>query len=107
MESNDKKCDNKNSKNGKDIEEISDNKIPYPKGAYFILFATICIYAAFYGMTGGIVFYWQRVLGLSASSSSTTKTVIDAFNNFVPVIGAILADVYLGQVMNNFFKLVD
>ena len=74
-------------------------KLEYPKSAYYFLCCGILWSIANYGLYGGIVFYMQRVLGLSATSAATTKTIIDSINNFAPIIGAILADAYLGKVI--------
>ena len=75
-----------------------DSKLPYPKSAYYILAGYLLERFCYYGLFGGSVFYYQRVLGLSASTSNTTKSIIESLIYFCPIIGAILSDTYLGKV---------
>ena len=56
----------------------------------------------YYGLFGGAVFYMQRVLGFSASSSSTIKNAIEGLIYLAPILGAVLADSYLGKVSSVF-----
>ena len=79
-------------------QESGQTKLPYPKGGYFILAGYLLERFVYYGLFGGSVFYMQRMLGFTASSASTTKSILESLIYFAPILGAILADTYLGKV---------
>ena len=72
--------------------------LPYPTGAYFILVGYLLERFVYYGLFGGSVFYMQRVLQFSAPQASTIKSVTEGLIYLAPIVGAVIADTYLGKV---------
>lgn len=79
-------------------DEGNAQSLPYPKGAFFILIGYLLERFVYYGLFGGVVFYMQRMLAFSASTSSTIKAVTEGLIYLSPIVGAVLADTYLGKV---------
>jgi len=73
----------------------------YPRGAFFILGGYLLERFVYYGLFGGAVFYMQRVLGFSAATASTIKSTLEGLIYLAPIVGAIIADSFLGK-----FRLV-
>ena len=73
-------------------------KLPYPKGAYYILVGYLLERFVYYGIIGGSVFYMQRVLGFSSSESSTIKSITEGLIYLAPIVGAVIADTFFGKV---------
>ncbi|XP_042235458.1 solute carrier family 15 member 2-like [Homarus americanus] len=81
----------------------SSNTLPYPRGAFFILVGYLLERFVYYGLFGGAVFYMQRMLGFTSSTAKTVKSVMEGLIYLAPIVGAILADTYLGKVRLVFF----
>lgn len=77
-------------------------KLPYPRGAFFILVGYLLERFVYYGLFGGAVFYMQRMLGFTSSSAKTVKAVMEGLIYLAPIAGAILADTYLGKARTVF-----
>jgi len=73
----------------------------YPRGAFFILGGYLLERFVYYGLFGGSVFYMQRVLGFSAPTATSIKSILEGLIYLAPVVGAIIADSFLGK-----FRLV-
>ncbi|CAL4244953.1 unnamed protein product, partial [Meganyctiphanes norvegica] len=61
---------------------------------------TLLIYfrLVYYGLLGGAVLYLQRRLGYTAPDASSILALLMSLSYFTPVIGALIADVWLGKV---------
>lgn len=90
----------------KDVEEETNNpdtmegqvkKIPYPKSVGFIISNEFCERFNYYGMRTILVLYLNRELGYSKDSSTVIFHIFTMFVYFLCILGAILADSWLGK----------
>ncbi|XP_055843113.1 peptide transporter family 1 isoform X2 [Episyrphus balteatus] len=80
-----------------DTMEGQVQKIPYPKSVGFIISNEFCERFNYYGMRTILVLYLNRELGYSKDSSTVIFHIFTMFVYFLCILGAILADSFLGK----------
>ncbi|CAL4172689.1 unnamed protein product, partial [Meganyctiphanes norvegica] len=78
--------------------ESRTKKIKYPKGVFYILPFYCFERLVYYGLLGGSALYLQQRLGYTAPDASSILSLLMSVSYFTPVIGAMIADVWLGKV---------
>lgn len=63
----------------------------------FIIIAEFCERLAYYGLTGSLTIFFKNNLELSSALSTELSSGFVAFNYITPLLGAYLADTYLGD----------
>ena len=63
----------------------------------FILMTELCERLAYYGLTGSLVVFFTKVYKLNTALSTELLTLFGAVNYVTPLLGAFIADKYLGR----------
>jgi dipeptide/tripeptide permease len=63
----------------------------------FILVTELCERLAYYGLTGSLVVFFSKVYKLPTALSTELNTLFGAINYITPLLGAFIADKYLGR----------
>jgi len=72
-------------------------KLKYPKSVFFIIVNEFCERFSYYGMKTVLTLYLKNILGYDEDFSTIIYHVFVMLCYFTPVLGAILADTYLGK----------
>lgn len=83
--------------NGGGDVEGSQEHIPYPKSVFFIITNEFCERFSYYGMRTILVIYLNYMLHYSTDSATVMYHVFNMLSYFFPVLGAIIADSWLGK----------
>ena len=81
----------------KDFEPIPLLKSPLVTKAPFIVIMELCERLAYYGIATNIITYVTGVLGYTSSAASSAVMAWSGTCYFTPIIGAFLADAYMGR----------
>lgn len=87
----------------KDLEKDGKEKIPYPKSIYFIITTEFCERFSYYGMRTVLALYFFQILHFTEDNSSVFFHVFNALCYFSPIVGAIIADTFLGKYRTIFY----
>lgn len=81
-----------------DVEQPSkDVKLKYPRSVFFIVTNEFCERFCYYGMRTVLTLYMRNILGFSESTSVVLYHTFIMLCYFTPVLGAIIADSWLGK----------
>jgi solute carrier family 15 oligopeptide transporter 1 len=84
----------------KDVIEaspVSTEKIKYPFAVFFIIVNEFCERFSYYGMRTILTIYLKTILGFDEDTATVLYHVFIMLCYFTPVLGAILADAFLGK----------
>ncbi|CAH0578083.1 unnamed protein product [Chrysodeixis includens] len=77
--------------------EAKPTKLPYPKAVGFIVTNEFCERFSYYGMRTILSLYLRSKLGYSDDGATVIYHVFSMFAYFFPLIGAMIADGFLGR----------
>ncbi|XP_072931088.1 peptide transporter family 1-like isoform X2 [Epargyreus clarus] len=77
--------------------EVKSAKLPYPKAVGFIVTNEFCERFSYYGMRTILSLYLRDKLGYSDNGATVIYHVFTMFAYFFPVLGAMIADGWLGR----------
>jgi len=83
--------------------ETEETKIPYPKSIPFILTTEFCERFSYYGMRAILVLFLSNILGYSETDSSVVFHGFTVLAYLTPILGAILADSFIGKFNTIFY----
>ncbi|CAH0716433.1 unnamed protein product, partial [Brenthis ino] len=81
----------------------SSGKLPYPKAVGFIITNEFCERFSYYGMRTILSLYLRDKLGYGDDSATVVYHVFTMFAYFFPLIGAMIADGWLGRFRTIFY----
>ncbi|CAK1588211.1 unnamed protein product [Parnassius mnemosyne] len=81
----------------------SSGKLPYPKAVGFIVTNEFCERFSYYGMRTILSLYLRDKLGYSDNGATVIYHVFTMFAYFFPVLGAMIADGWLGRFRTIFY----
>lgn len=81
----------------------SSGKLPYPKAVGFIVTNEFCERFSYYGMRTILSLYLRDKLGYGDDSATVIYHVFTMFAYFFPLIGAMIADGWLGRFRTIFY----
>ena len=85
-----------------DSKPLVEEKIPYPKSIPFILTTEFCERFSYYGMRAILVLFLSSVLKYSDTDSSVVFHAFTVVAYLTPILGAILADSFIGGIFNQY-----
>ncbi|ODM93509.1 Solute carrier family 15 member 1 [Orchesella cincta] len=88
-----------------DFESMME-KIPYPKAVFFIIVCEFCERFCYYGMRAVLTLYFKNALGWNEDFSTVIYHVWVMLCYFTPLLGAMLADSFLGKFRTIFYLSV-
>ncbi|XP_041987142.1 peptide transporter family 1 isoform X2 [Aricia agestis] len=77
--------------------ETKEAKLPYPKSVGFIVTNEFCERFSYYGMRSILVLYLRNKIGYTADGATVIYHVFTMFAYFFPLLGAMIADGWLGR----------
>lgn len=83
--------------------ESKEEKIPYPKAVFFIVGNELCERFSYYGMKAILTLYLKYQLLFSEDTSTVIYHVWSMLCYFTPLLGAIIADTFLGRFRTIFY----
>lgn len=86
-----------------DDVEAKEKKLAYPKSVFFIIGNEFCERFSYYGMKAILTLYLKFQLMFSEDDSTIIYHVWAMLCYFTPVIGAIIADTFLGRFRTIFY----
>ncbi|XP_013138411.1 PREDICTED: peptide transporter family 1 [Papilio polytes] len=85
------------------MEAKTTGKLPYPKAVGFIVTNEFCERFCYYGMRTILSLYLRDKLGYSDNGATVIYHVFTMFAYFFPLIGAMIADGWLGRFRTIFY----
>ena len=79
------------------VKKFFLGKSGFPRSIYFIVGNEFCERFSFYGMKAILILYLTRVLKLGDNTSTAVYHTFSMFCYFTPLIGAMMADSWLGK----------
>lgn len=86
-----------------DPEQDTEKKAKYPKSVFFIVGNEFCERFSYYGMKAILILYLTNQLRFSDDTSTVIYHVWSMLCYFTPVLGAIIADAWLGRFKTIFY----
>lgn len=83
--------------------EAKTQKLPYPKAVAFIVTNEFCERFSYYGMRTILSLYLRDKLGFTDNDATVIYHVFTMFAYFFPVLGAMIADGWLGRFRTIFY----
>jgi len=78
-------------------------KYPYPKSVLFIISTEFCERFSFYGMKTVLALFFKQVLNFDQNLSTILYHAFTALCYFTPMLGAIIADSFVGKFRTIFY----
>ncbi|XP_063872254.1 solute carrier family 15 member 1-like isoform X2 [Scylla paramamosain] len=86
-----------------DAEQSTEEKVKYPKSVFFIVGNEFCERFSYYGMKAILILYLHNQLKFSEDTSTVIYHVWAMLCYFTPILGAIIADSWLGRFKTIFY----
>ncbi|XP_050303284.1 peptide transporter family 1-like [Anthonomus grandis grandis] len=86
--------------------EISPEKIPFPKGVFFIFAHTFLERFAFYSIRGVMALYFTNILGYQEPIAKSIYHCAVVCAYFFPLVGGLISDSWLGKFKTIFWIMV-
>ncbi|KAG0728410.1 Solute carrier family 15 member 1 [Chionoecetes opilio] len=86
-----------------DPEQNTQKKLKYPKSVFFIIGNEFCERFSYYGMKAILILYLSKQLLFSEDTSTVIYHVWAMLCYFTPILGAIIADSWLGRFKTIFY----
>jgi len=80
-----------------------EKKYPYPKSVFFIISTEFCERFSFYGMKTVLALFFKQVLNFDQDLSTILYHAFTALCYFTPMLGAIIADSFVGKFRTIFY----
>ncbi|XP_058790865.1 peptide transporter family 1-like [Phymastichus coffea] len=86
-----------------ETDDVADKKMKYPKSVFFIILNEFCERFSFYGMRACLSHYFKEILLYEEKTATVMYHTFTMFAFFFPLIGAMIADSWLGKFRTIFY----